>query len=188
MERSVERDVKAILVKVKPAPAPRPRAKRSASGPVAKTSSRPASTVALLARKLGLRLGDQSALTVRRLRRGKGYRFIRDDGKPVREQNLIARFHALAVPPAYEEVRYALDPALHLQAVGRDAAGRLQYRYHADWEQVRETRKASRLATLVEALPTIRRSTAQHLSGEIATREFALAAVIELIARTATAR
>ena len=199
MEQSVDRNVKAIIVKAKPALAPRSRSKRhpgtppslpgsvggSFSRPSSKASSRPASTVALLARKLGLRLGDQSALTVRRLRHGNGYRFIRADGQPIRERDLIARFHALAVPPAYDEVRYALDPALHLQAVGRDAAGRLQYRYHADWEQVRETRKARRLATLVEALPTIRRSTAQHLSGDTPTREFALAAVIELIARTA---
>jgi DNA topoisomerase-1 len=91
----------------------------------------------------------------------------------------------MAVPPAYAEVRYATDPTFHLQAVGRDAAGRLQYRYHADWEKVRERRKAHRLATLVEALPKIRRAVSQHLSGDEPTREFALAAVIELIARTA---
>ena len=52
----------------------------------------------------------------------------------------------MAVPPAYQEVRYSPDPTSHLQAVGRDAAGRLQYRYHADWEKVREQRKAHRLA------------------------------------------
>ena len=55
----------------------------------------------------------------------------------------------MAVPPAYVEVRYAADPTSHLQAVGRDAAGRLQYRYHSDWEKVREQRKAHRLAKLV---------------------------------------
>ena len=59
----------------------------------------------------------------------------------------------MAVPPAYAEVRYAPDPNSHLQAVGRDAAGRLQYRYHSDWEKVREQRKAHRLARLVAALP-----------------------------------
>jgi DNA topoisomerase I len=139
----------------------------------------------VLARKLGLKLGDQSELTIRRIRRGRGYSFIRENGKLVRHSGEIARFNALAVPPAYRDVRYAADPAVHLQAVGRDAAGRLQYRYHADWEQVRETRKAHRLATLVEALPKIRRSIAKHLAGDAPTREFALAAVIELIARTA---
>src|SRR4029077_15873785 len=79
----------------------------------------------------------------------------------------------------------AVDPTSHLQAVGIDAAGRLQYRYHADWEKVREHRKAHRLAKLVGALPKIRRKVTAHLSGETPTREFALSAVIELIARTA---
>jgi DNA topoisomerase-1 len=91
----------------------------------------------------------------------------------------------MAVPPAYREVRYSPDPASHLQAVGRDAAGRLQYRYHADWEKVREQRKAHRLAKLVGALPRIRRKVSAILCGDEPTREFALAAVIELIARTA---
>jgi DNA topoisomerase I len=144
-----------------------------------------ASAVGILARKLGLKLGDQSELTIRRIKRGKGYSFVRENGKPVRDATMIARLNALAVPPAYENVRYATDPALHLQAIGRDAAGRLQYRYHTDWEQVRETRKARRLAKLVGALPKIRRSIARHLSGDAPSREFALAAVIELIARTA---
>ena len=85
------------------------------------------------------------------------------------------------MPPAYEAVLYAADPAAHLQAVGRDAAGRLQYRYHPDWEKVREQRKARRLARLAEGLPRIRRSVGQHLAGAEPTRELALAAVIELV-------
>jgi DNA topoisomerase-1 len=89
------------------------------------------------------------------------------------------------VPPAYRHVRYAADPAAHLQATGRDAAGRLQYRYHPEWEKVRETRKARRLAALADALPRIRRSVAQHLAAGAPTREFTCAAVIELVARTA---
>lgn len=138
-----------------------------------------------LARKLGLKIGEPADLTIRRVRHGQGYRYLREDGTPIRDRELLARLRALAVPPAYEDVRYAPDPRLHLQAIGRDAAGRLQYRYHPDWEKVRETRKARRLARLVESLPTIRRSIAQHLAGDEPSREFALAAVIELIARTA---
>lgn len=143
------------------------------------------SSVRRLAKKLGLKLGDQTAFDIRRVKRGKGYSFIRANGKTVRDAASIKRFNAMAVPPAYVEVRYASDPASHLQAVGRDAAGRLQYRYHPDWEKVRETRKARRLARLIEVLPTIRRSVARHLGGDAPTREFALAAVIELVARTA---
>ncbi len=104
------------------------------------------SSVERLARKLGLKLGDQTEFEIRRVKRGKGYSFVRANGKIVRDASTIKRFNAMAVPPAYIEVRYASDPASHLQAVGRDAAGRLQYRYHPDWEKVRETRKARRLA------------------------------------------
>ncbi|MGJ5092011.1 DNA topoisomerase IB [Bradyrhizobium oligotrophicum] len=138
-----------------------------------------------LAKRIGLKLGDQTALTIRRVRRGKSYTFIRANGTPIRHAGTIRRLHAMAVPPAYREVRYAPDPNLHLQAVGVDAAGRLQYRYHADWEKVREHTKAHRLAKLVGALPRIRRAVSKHLAGDQPTREFALAAVIELIARTA---
>src|ERR1700710_3271798 len=138
-----------------------------------------------LAQELGLKLGDQNELTIRRIKRGKNYSFVRANGTPVRHLGTIKRLNSMAVPPPYEEVRYSPDPASHLQAVGRDAAGRLQYRYHSDWEKVREQRKAHRLARLVAALPKIRRNVSAHLSGDQPAREFALAAVIELIARTA---
>jgi DNA topoisomerase I len=145
----------------------------------------PATTVEALAKELGLRLGDQNELTIRRIRRGKGYSFVRPNGVHIRDARTIRRLHSMAVPPAYREVRYSADPSTHLQAVGRDAAGRLQYRYHADWEKVREQRKAHRLEKLVGALPKIRRKVSAFLSGDEPTREFALSAVIELIARTA---
>jgi DNA topoisomerase I len=146
---------------------------------VAKTS------VEELAEELGLTLGDQNELTIRRIKRGKSYTFIRANGTRIRHAGTIRRLNRMAVPPAYQEVRYSPDPNSHLQAVGRDAAGRLQYRYHADWEKVREQRKAHRLAKLVAALPKIRRNVNMHLAGDQPTREFALSAVIELIARTA---
>jgi DNA topoisomerase-1 len=146
---------------------------------VAKTS------VEELAADHGLSLGDQNQLTIRRIKRGKCYSFIRANGTPIRQAGTIRRLHRMAMPPAYRDVRYSPDPSSHLQAVGVDAAGRLQYRYHADWEKVREQRKAHRLAKLVAALPKIRRNVAKHLAGDEPTREFALSAAIELIARTA---
>ena len=106
-------------------------------------------------------------------------------GRTIRDEITRARLKRLAVPPAYEEVLYATDPRAHIQAIGRDAAGRLQYRYHADWEKVREQRKARRLRRLVEALPRIRRAVNKHLGDAEPTREFALAAVIELVACSA---
>jgi DNA topoisomerase-1 len=153
--------------------------------PGAKAKTANGTSVESLAQELGLKLGDQNELTIRRIKRGKNYSFVRANGTPIRHVGTIKRLNSMAVPPAYEEVRYSPDPASHLQAVGRDAAGRLQYRYHSDWEKVREQRKAHRLARLVAALPKIRRNVSAHLSGDQPTREFALSAVIELIARTA---
>jgi DNA topoisomerase-1 len=128
---------------------------------------------------------QQADLTWRRLRRGRGFRYVCEDGAVIRDRATVRRLASLAVPPAYDDVHYAPDPAAHLQAIGRDAAGRLQYRYHADWQKVRETRKARRLVRLAQVLPSIRRSIVQHLAGSEPTREFAYAAVIELIARSA---
>lgn len=157
----------------------------SADDSIVVVARAPGNSVESLANELGLKLGDQHDLTIRRIKRGKSYSFVRANGTPIKHPGTIKRLNAMAVPPAYEDVRYAVDPTSHLQAVGRDAAGRLQYRYHLDWEKVREQRKAHRLARLVGALPKIRRNVSQHLSGDAPTREFALAAVIELIARTA---
>jgi len=145
----------------------------------------PRTSVEDLAKELGLKLGVQDQLTIRRIKRGKNYSFVRANGTPIKHVGTIRRLNSMAVPPAYAEVRYSPDPNSHLQAVGRDAAGRLQYRYHTDWEKVREQRKAHRLAKLVGALPKIRRNVSAHLAGDAPTREFALSAVIELIARTA---
>jgi DNA topoisomerase I len=149
------------------------------------TSVTAARRLAKLTRRFGLRVGRQHDLTIRRLKRGNGYSFVDHGGRAIKDAATLTRLKSLAVPPAYREVRYARNPDVHLQAVGRDAAGRLQYRYHPDWEKVRELRKARRLMRLVEALPKIRRSVAKRLSASEATREFALSAVIELVARTA---
>jgi DNA topoisomerase-1 len=136
-----------------------------------------------LVKRLGLTYIETAALTIRRQRHGRGFRYVAA-GKTVGAAE-AKRLAALAVPPAYDDVLYAADPTAHIQAIGRDAAGRLQYRYHPEWQRVRETRKARRLARLAEALPTIRRSTSQHLAGKEPTRSFTLSAIIELVARSA---
>ena len=137
------------------------------------------------AKRLGLRHVTTETLSIRRRRCGRGWAYLGADSRPIRDRKMVRRLASLAVPPAYEDVLYAEDPAAHLQAIGRDAAGRLQYRYHPQWEQVREQRKARRLARLADALPRIRRSIAQHLASAAPTREFASSAVIELVARSA---
>ena len=137
-----------------------------------------------LARKLGLKIVRPEKLTLARKRNGGGFTYLDANGRAIKDKRILMRLKKLAVPPAYEDVMYAADPRAHLQAIGRDAAGRLQYRYHADWEKVRETRKAHRLAQFVGALPRIRRQIGKLLSEEELTKEFALAAVIELVANT----
>lgn len=133
---------------------------------------------------MGLKIVRPEQLCLARKRRGEGFTYVDARGRTIKDKSVLDRLKKLAVPPAYENVVYAVDPHAHLQAVGRDAAGRIQYRYHADWTKVRETRKAQRLAQFVEALPRIRRAVGRHLAQEGCTREFALAAVIELVAHS----
>ena len=78
--------------------------------------SAPATSVEALAKEMGLRLGDQNELTIRRVRRGKSYSFVRSNGSHVRDARTIRRLHSMAVPPAYREVRYSADPSSHLQS------------------------------------------------------------------------
>src|SRR4029453_13655077 len=92
------------------------------------------------------------ALTTRRSRCGKGFSYRTKAGR-LCDEGELARLKSLAVPPAYVEVCYPADPSAHLQAVGTDAAGRLQYRYHAKWTAVREALKARRLARLGRGPP-----------------------------------
>lgn len=143
------------------------------------------SLVASLAEEQGLVIVTPKALTLRRQRCGKGFAFVTPSGAYVRAADEIKRLKALAVPPAYANVRYAADKAAHLQAVGENAAGRLQYRYHPRWAEVREALKARRLAELAKALPTIRRAVARSLSADAIDRRFVAACVIELVSLTA---
>src|SRR5262245_50153268 len=85
-----------------------------------------------LMRKLKLRKVSPAALTVERRKIGDNEFDYYLDGERVTDAELLDRFRALAVPPAYSEVRFALDPQAHIQAIGRDDAGRLQYRYHPE--------------------------------------------------------
>lgn len=129
----------------------------------------------------GLNYVSPDALTIVRKRTGTGFTYAAKSGKTIPPGPVRQRLKSLAVPPAYQDVRYAEDPRAHIQAIGRDDAGRLQYRYHADWEHVRETVKAEHLVKLAQSMPRIRRRVARELAAGTPTREFALAAVIELV-------
>jgi DNA topoisomerase-1 len=131
-----------------------------------------------------LRRTPVDALTIRRRRRGRGFEYLDAGGRRLTDTATLARIRGLAIPPAYREVRIARRPDAHLQAVGRDDAGRLQYRYHPDWEAVRERRKCAQLADFCAALPKIRGRIARDLRARGLSRERVLAAVVTLIDRT----
>jgi DNA topoisomerase-1 len=138
-----------------------------------------------LAKRLGLHLVKPEILAIRRARDHDSWSYWSARGRRIRDPRIIRRLEKLAVPPAYRDVRYASDPRAHLQAVGRDAAGRLQYRYHPDWEKIRDIRKAEQLIRLAEVLPKIRRALSARLDEASLSKEFALAAIVELISSSA---
>ncbi len=104
---------------------------------------------------LGLKRIDTSELTIERIACEGGFQFLRESKRAVGRRDL-KRISELVIPPAWTEVRIACDHDSHLQAVGRDEAGRLQYIYHSDWEDVRAAAKAFRLQQIGQALPVLR--------------------------------
>jgi DNA topoisomerase-1 len=128
---------------------------------------------------------SQTDLAITRHRAGKGYVYRDSEGVRVADKELIERARLLGVPPAWQEVRLATHPRAHIQCCGLDAAGRLQYIYHADWEVRRAKRKQRQLALLTAALPKVRRRVREDLSAETGTRQLAIAIGIALIDKTA---
>lgn len=131
-----------------------------------------------------LRIVAVEDLRYTRRRCGRGFVYFDERGRRISDRGTLERVRRLAIPPAYAEVLIASRPNHHIQAVGRDEAGRLQYLYHPDWEAVREARKTTRLARLCAALPALRRRLARVLATPGPSREKTLAAVIALIDRT----
>lgn len=131
-----------------------------------------------------LKLVSSDALPILRRRCGRGYLYFDAAGCRVNDPAILDRIRRLAIPPAYEDVRIAAQPNAHLQAVGRDQAGRVQYRYHPDWEHVREENKAGQLAAICSALPRIRRRIRTDLALPDPSTRKALAGIVMLIDRT----
>lgn len=104
---------------------------------------------------LGLKRIDASELTIERVTSANGFQFLHDGKRQVSRRDL-KRITELVIPPAWTEVRIASGRDSHLQAIGRDEAGRLQYIYHSDWEDVRAAAKAFRLQQIGQALPALR--------------------------------
>ena len=132
----------------------------------------------------GLRYSNPDGRGIRRLRAGHGFRYVRTDGTVVRDPVLLERIRKLAVPPAYREVWISTDPRAHVQAVGRDARGRKQYRYHPRWREVRDETKYERMLAFARALPAIRRGVARDLGRRGLPKEKVVAAMVRLLEQT----
>ena len=136
------------------------------------------------AKAAGLRYVSDTGPGIRRKRAGKSFSYIGLDGKPIRDRETLARIRALAIPPAYTDVWISPSPRGHIQATGRDAKGRKQYRYHPRWREVRDETKYERMIAFGQALPKIREQTDRDLALPGLPRRKVLAAVVQLLEAT----
>jgi DNA topoisomerase-1 len=121
---------------------------------------------------------------IRRIRRGDGFAYLTPEGRRLTDRGELERIAKLAIPPAYEEVWICPDPRGHLQATGRDARGRKQYRYHPKWRLVRDGEKFQRMPAFAEALPGLRRRLRRDLALQGMPRDKVLAIVVCLLDAT----
>ena len=136
------------------------------------------------AKAAGLRYVSDNTPGIRRRRVGRGLAYLAPDGAPVRNPAVLRRIRALAIPPAWRDVWISALARGHLQAVGRDARGRKQYRYHARWRSVRDESKYARLLAFGAALPAIREQVDRDLARPGLPRDKVLATVVRLLETT----
>ena len=136
------------------------------------------------ARAAGLRYVTDLSPGVLRQRVGRGFTYVDANGRRVRNREELARIRSLAIPPAWTNVWICPNGRGHIQATGRDARGRKQYRYHPQWRRVRDETKYHKITAFGEALPTIRERVSADLSKEGLSREKVLAAVIRILDTT----
>lgn len=137
-----------------------------------------------IARANQLRYVNDEMPGIRRSRHGKGFAYHDAQGALIRNAEVLARLKSLAIPPAWEEVWISPHHNGHIQATGRDARGRKQYRYHARWRLVRDDAKYLRMISFARALPTIRKVVEQDLQRSGLHRQKVLAAVVHLLQST----
>jgi len=136
------------------------------------------------AREAGLRYVSDEKPGIRRRRSGSGFRYVRPDGSAVEDEPTLGRIKSLVIPPAWTDVWITTDPRGHIQATGRDAKGRKQYRYHPRWRAVRDETKYGRMLAFGAALPTIRARVDADLRRQGLPREKVLATVVRLLEAT----
>ncbi len=144
----------------------------------------PAADVIEAAQDAGLRYTTDDRPGIRRVRAGRGFRYVGADGKVVRDAAELRRIKRLAVPPAWTSVWICGDPRGHLQATGRDAKGRKQYRYHERFREVRDEGKYERMIDFAKALPKLRARVEADLSSAKLSREKVIATIVRLLEQT----
>lgn len=132
----------------------------------------------------GLVYSSDAEPGITRVRRGKDFCYRDSKGRWIEDEAQLARIRRLAIPPAYESVWICALPTGHLQATGRDARGRKQYRYHPTWRLERDSGKFDRLQQFAKALPGLRRKVQQHLGQPDHSRELVLATIVRLLDTT----
>jgi DNA topoisomerase I len=132
----------------------------------------------------GLRYVTDEQPGYKRKAKGKDFEYFDTDGKRIRDETRLLRIRRLAIPPAYKDVWICPSPNGHLQATGRDARGRKQYRYHERWREVRDENKYDRMLVFGKALPKIRRRITRDMKRRGLPREKVLATVVQLLERT----
>jgi DNA topoisomerase I len=129
----------------------------------------------------GLVRADPAEPGLSRRRRGRGFSFYDVDGTVITDPEQLARIKALVIPPAWRDVWICPDPEGHIQAVGTDAAGRRQYRYHEKWRMERDRAKYERVLTLGERLPDVRGEVVARLQQKGLGRDRVLAAGVRML-------
>jgi len=132
----------------------------------------------------GLRYVCDDAPAIRRRRAGKGFVHLDARGRRVADAVVLKRVRSLVIPPAWTDVWICAAADGHIQATGRDAKGRKQYRYHADYREAREQSKYEHLVEFAEVLPRLRTRVAEHMSLRGLPREKVLATVVHLLETT----
>src|SRR5216117_626694 len=132
----------------------------------------------------GLRYVSDDQLGSSRQRNGEEFEYLDQKGKPIRDEQRLLRIKRLAIPPTWSDVWICPSPNGHIQATGRDARRRKQYRYHERWREIRDENKYDRLVNFGKALPKIRRRLKQDLALSGLPRKKVLATIVQLLERS----